>query len=81
MVKKIAEAAFLMCDGESMDFCTQRRNFDMNLEGWFEKQKLMKILKNDYDNFYMLFDLDNFNFLQAPNLTIFNYFVVIMEYL
>jgi ribosomal protein S18 acetylase RimI-like enzyme len=33
------------------------------LEGWFEKQKLMKILKNDYDNFYMLFDLDNFNFL------------------
>ncbi len=33
------------------------------LEGWFEKQKLMKVLKNDYDNFYMLFDLDNFNFL------------------
>ncbi len=31
VVKKIAEAAFLMCDGESMDFCTQRRNFDMNL--------------------------------------------------
>lgn len=33
------------------------------LEGWFEKQKLIKLLKNDYDNFYMLFDLDNFNFL------------------
>ncbi len=33
------------------------------LEGWFEKQRLMKILKSDYDNFYMLFDLDNFNFL------------------
>jgi RimJ/RimL family protein N-acetyltransferase len=33
------------------------------LEGWFEKQKLMKLLKNDYDNFYLLFDLDNFNFL------------------
>ncbi|MGC8645479.1 MAG: GNAT family N-acetyltransferase [Thermoplasmata archaeon] len=33
------------------------------LEGWFEKQKLMKFLKDRYDNFYMLFDLDNFNFL------------------
>lgn len=33
------------------------------LEGWFEKQKLMKFLRNDYDNFYLLFDLDNFNFL------------------
>jgi ribosomal protein S18 acetylase RimI-like enzyme len=32
------------------------------LEGWFEKQKLMKYLKDNYDNFYMLFDLDNFNF-------------------
>ncbi|MEM0127821.1 MAG: GNAT family N-acetyltransferase [Thermoplasmatales archaeon] len=33
------------------------------LEGWFEKQKLMKYMKDRYDNFYMLFDLDNFNFL------------------
>ncbi|MEM0073751.1 MAG: GNAT family N-acetyltransferase [Thermoplasmatales archaeon] len=33
------------------------------LEGWFEKQKLMRFLKDKYDNFYMLFDLDNFNFL------------------
>jgi ribosomal protein S18 acetylase RimI-like enzyme len=33
------------------------------LEGWFEKQKLMKFLKGEYDNFYLLFDLDNFNFL------------------
>ncbi len=36
VVKKIAEAAFLMCDGESMDFCTQRRNFDMNLETYMD---------------------------------------------
>ncbi|MCW6159000.1 MAG: polyprenyl synthetase family protein [Thermoplasmatales archaeon] len=36
VVKKIAEAAFLMCDGESMDFCTQRRNFDMNLETYLD---------------------------------------------
>lgn len=33
------------------------------LEGWFERQKLMKYLKDEYDNFYLLFDLDNFNFL------------------
>ena len=36
VVKKIAEAAFLMCDGESMDFCTQRRNFEMNLETYMD---------------------------------------------
>ncbi len=36
VVKKIAEAAFLMCDGESTDFCTQRRNFDMNLETYMD---------------------------------------------
>lgn len=34
VVKRIAEAAFLMCDGESMDFCTQRRNVDMNLDNY-----------------------------------------------
>lgn len=33
------------------------------LEGWFEKQKLLKYLKGDYDNFYLLFDLDNYSFL------------------
>lgn len=33
------------------------------LEGWFEKQRLIKFLRNEYDNFYLLFDLDNFNFL------------------
>ncbi len=36
VVKKNAEAAFLMCDGESMDFCTQRRNFEMNLETYMD---------------------------------------------
>ncbi len=36
VVKKIAEAAFQMCDGESMDFCTQRRNVEMNLDNYLE---------------------------------------------
>lgn len=36
VVKRIAEAAFLMCDGESMDFCTQRRNVDMTLDNYLD---------------------------------------------
>ncbi len=39
VVKRIAEAAFLMCDGESMDFCTQRRNVDMTLDNYMEIAK------------------------------------------
>ncbi len=36
VVKRIAEAAFQMCDGESMDFCTQRRNVEMNLDNYLD---------------------------------------------
>ncbi|MGC8574575.1 MAG: GNAT family N-acetyltransferase [Thermoplasmata archaeon] len=33
------------------------------LGGWYDKQRILKILKEDYDNFYILFDLENYNFL------------------
>ncbi|MEM0127820.1 MAG: polyprenyl synthetase family protein [Thermoplasmatales archaeon] len=33
-VRLISEAAFKMCDGESMDFCTQRKRVDMTLENY-----------------------------------------------
>ncbi|MCL6003135.1 MAG: polyprenyl synthetase family protein [Thermoplasmatales archaeon] len=36
VVKRIAEAAFLMCDGESMDFCTQRKKVDMTLKNYMD---------------------------------------------
>jgi geranylgeranyl pyrophosphate synthase len=36
VVKRIAEAAFQMCDGESMDFCTQRRKVAMNLDNYMD---------------------------------------------
>lgn len=36
VVKMISEAAFKMCDGESMDFCTQRRNVAMTLENYLK---------------------------------------------
>ncbi len=39
VVKKIAESAFLMCDGESMDFCTQRKRVDMTLKNYLEIAK------------------------------------------
>lgn len=33
------------------------------LGGWYDKQRVMKLLRDHYDNFYLLFDLENFNFL------------------
>ncbi len=36
VVKRIAEAAFLMCDGESMDFCTQRKRVSMSLKNYMD---------------------------------------------
>ncbi|MCL5407861.1 MAG: polyprenyl synthetase family protein [Candidatus Thermoplasmatota archaeon] len=39
VVKRIAEAAFLMCDGESMDFCTQRKSINMTHENYMEIAK------------------------------------------
>ncbi|MGC8645480.1 MAG: polyprenyl synthetase family protein [Thermoplasmata archaeon] len=38
-VRKISEAAFHMCDGESMDFCTQRKRVEMTLENYIEIAK------------------------------------------
>jgi geranylgeranyl pyrophosphate synthase len=39
VVKKISEAAFRMCDGESIDFCTQRRNVEMTIHNYLEIAK------------------------------------------
>ncbi len=33
--------------------------------GWYDKQRIMRFLRNDYDNFYLLFDLENYNFLMG----------------
>jgi len=38
-VRKISEAAFRMCDGESMDFCTQRKRVEMTMENYLEIAK------------------------------------------
>ncbi|MEM0138622.1 MAG: polyprenyl synthetase family protein [Thermoplasmatales archaeon] len=35
-VRHISEAAFRMCDGESMDFCTQRKKLDTTLENYMD---------------------------------------------
>lgn len=36
VVRSISEAAFKMCDGESMDFCTQRKRVSMTLKNYME---------------------------------------------
>ncbi len=37
------------------------------LGGWYEKQRVLKLLKQEYDNFYILFDLENYNFLMGSS--------------